>query len=146
MNLLRVQASPQSAVAGTSSRALDEQWLKPDLSPLREAVASLQLLVTQGAEEWRAAIAEERASRSAANAALEAIVSRESKEHSCDLDELADDVREQVGGVANPVEVYYACRGIHPLATAAYGGVCQNYEPRYLCRITAAGQRHECRK
>ena len=73
-----------------------EGGIGKELTLLHQAVAELQLVNIRGAEEWRSALAAERTSRADADAALDVAVARESKERAADLDELADDVREQV--------------------------------------------------
>lgn len=87
---------PDNPADGQSTLSPAPESPGSDLVLLHHAVASLQALVAEGAAEWRAALQTERADRALVVAALHASVANESKERSTDLDELADDIREQV--------------------------------------------------
>lgn len=94
--IYRLHAAESSSDSKPVSPVSQDATASSNLVLLHEAVASLQLLVTQGVTEWQAALEDERTARMAGDAACSALVSSESKERTTDLDELADDVREQV--------------------------------------------------
>ena len=117
-------SAPSSVVSALESTTRNTEGSnKTELSLLHQAVASLQLIVTKSAGEWQSALATEKTDRLEGDAKLDVEIVRESKERSAELDELADDIKEQVIiGDLDWLSILCCCY-IVSRDCSAYGGI-----------------------